>query len=226
MQKSKENINYTMPIQKCIDGEEIRKLSDLELLAVIIGSGTKNCDVMKLSLTLLQNFGGITGLYKSGLHEMAKTKGIGFKKAIKIHCSMEIGRRILSQKLPLNQISSPESVWKLFLPELACKAQEEFHVLILNNKNTLIKKSTVTIGTVSESLVHPREVFRDAIKEGGSAIIAVHNHPSESLNPSQEDIIATKRLVEAGKVIGINVHDHVIITRCGYYSFKESGYII
>ncbi len=226
MQKSKENINYTMPLQKCINGEEVKKLSDMELLAVILGSGTKGSNVMALSLTMLQHFGGISGLYRSGLNEMAKIKGIGIKKAIKIHCSLELGRRTIAERLPLNQVSSPEAVWKLFLPELACKSQEEFHVLVLNNKNTIIKKSTISIGTVSESLVHPREVFREAIKEGGSAIIAVHNHPSESLKPSQEDINTTKRLIEAGKLVGINVHDHVIITGSGYFSFKESGYIL
>jgi DNA repair protein RadC len=125
----------------------------------------------------------------------------------------------------MNQLSTPLAVWELLLPETAGLQKEEFRVLVINNKNMLIKKSVVSIGTITEAIVHPREVFRDAIREGGSGIIVTHNHPSGNPSPSKQDIETTMRLIEAGKIVGIPLVDHIILTDSTFYSMKENGYI-
>jgi DNA repair protein RadC len=216
--------NY-LPLQRCIKGEEIRNLSDPDLLALILGTGTKNQDVIQLSSGILKSSGGLQGLRDSGLRELSVHVGIGLKKAVRISAALELGRRAFTISENLNRVDSPEAVWRLLLPEIAGFQREKFMVLVVNNKNMVLKKSLISIGTVSESIVHPREVFRDAIREGGSAIIISHNHPSGILTPSREDIITTERLVEAGRIIGIPLLDHIIVSGRSYYSMKESGEI-
>ena len=214
--------NNTLPLQKCISGEEVKNLSDLELLAIIIGTGSRNCDVLDLSSNMLKEFGGLLGILNAGLREISGNFGMGIKKAIRIHAAFEIGRRVITNSRKIKKVDSPEAVWKLLLPELAGLQKEEFFVLIMNNKNRLLKKSRVSVGTITESIVHPREVFRDAIREGGSSLIISHNHPSGVLSPSREDIKTTERIAEAGKLLGIPLLDHVIISNSSYYSMKES----
>ena len=215
----------TMPIQKCIAGEDIKNLSDQELLAVIVGTGIKGCDVIDLTSHLIREFGGLRGISTAGIREIAGTNGMGIKKAIRIHAALEIGKRVVSEPVNTNHIDSPFSVWQFLLPEMAGLQKEEFRVMILNNKNRLIKKSLISIGTISEAIVHPREVFRDAIREGGSSIIIAHNHPSGIITPSREDIATTKRIAESGSIIGIPLLDHVIITDLSFLSMKDEGYI-
>ncbi|HNX24103.1 MAG TPA: DNA repair protein RadC [Spirochaetota bacterium] len=217
---------FKLPIQKCIDGESVRDLSDIELLAVIVGTGIKDIDVLELSAKMIKNMGGLSAVSKAGLREIAAEKGLGLKKAVKIQAAFEIGRRVITDITDLKHISSPNAVWNLLLPEIACLQKEEFRVLVVNNKNMLLKKIIVSIGTITEAIVHPREVFRDAIKEAGSGIIVTHNHPSGNASPSKQDIDTTKRLAEAGKIVGIPLLDHIILTNSSYYSMKENGYII
>lgn len=223
---SEIHADYKLPVQKCIDGESVRNLSDTELLAVIVGTGIKNIDVLELSAMMIKNMGGLSAVSKAGLREIASIKGFGLIKAVKIQAAFEIGRRVITDTSDLKHISSPASVWSLLLPEIACLQKEEFRVLVVNNKNMLLKKSIVSIGTITEAIVHPREVFRDAIKEAGSGIIVTHNHPSGNATPSRQDIETTKRLVEAGKIVGIPLLDHIILTNSSYYSMKENGYIL
>lgn len=203
----------------------LKNLSDTELLAVIIGTGIKNVDVLELSAKIIKSMGGLSAISKAGLREIAAEKGLGLHKAVKIHCAFEIGRRVITDVTDLKHISSPNAVWNLLLPEIACLQKEEFRVLVVNNKNMLLKKIIVSIGTITEAIVHPREVFRDAIKEAGSGIIVTHNHPSGNAAPSKQDIDTTKRLVEAGKIVGIPLLDHIILTNSSYYSMKENGYM-
>jgi DNA repair protein RadC len=216
---------YLLPVQKCLAGEEIRSLSDQDLLAVIVGAGTKENDVSSLSLEMLMRFGGLNGLAAAGIREIAQSRGIGLTKAVRIHTAFEMGRRVITRPVDARHLDSPGAVWELLLPRMACLQREEFRVLILNNKNRLIKNAMISAGTVSEAIVHPREVFRDAIRESGAAVIIAHNHPTGEVSPSREDINTTRRLVEAGKIVGIPVLDHVIITNASYFSFKEGGYI-
>ena len=217
--------DYKLPIQKCIDGASLHELSDIELLAVIMGTGTKDNDVLELSSKLLKNMGGLSAISKAGLREITSEKGIGLKKAVKIQAAFEIGRRAITDAANLKLINSPAAAWNLLLPEIAGLQKEEFRVLVLNNKNMLLKKIVVSIGTITEAIVHPREVFRDAIREAGSGIIVVHNHPSGNTTPSKQDIDTTLRLVEVGKILGIPLLDHIIMTNLSYYSMKENGYV-
>jgi len=214
-----------LPFQRCVRGEEIRYLSDTEVLALILGSGTRKTDVMSLASSSINNFGGLPGLARSGLRELAGEPGIGLKKAVRLLASFEAGRRALTDCLHITKMSSPEAVWKFLLPHMAGLPREEFRVLILNNRQGLLKNSLVSMGSVSEAIVHPREVFRDAIREGASGIIICHNHPSGNLEPSREDIATTERISEAGRVIGIPLVDHVIVSDNGYISMKEAGYL-
>lgn len=223
MNRSIVKENYIMPIEKCIGGEDVNNLSDTELLAVILVTGMKNCDVLELSSIVLKKSGSLAGLQNFGIREISNFSGIGLKKAVKIKAAFEIGRRAISGQINIKHIESPEAVWKLLMPDMAGMQKEKFMVLVVNNKNMLLKKALISMGTVSESIVHPREVFRDAIREGGSAIIIAHNHPSGVLSPSKEDLLTTKRIKEAGKIIGIPLLDHVIITNNSYLSLKENG---
>ncbi len=214
-----------LPVQKCIAGGSVQELSDMELLAILLGTGTRTVDVLELASCMVKQFGGLPGIHASGLREMAQRHGVGMKKAIRIHAAFELGRRLLSVQNSSPIIDSPERVWKLLQPEMASLKREEFRVFILNNKNSILKKSTVSVGTVSEALIHPREIFREAIREAGASIVVAHNHPSGVLVPSREDIAATKRIKEAGAIIGIELLDHVIIGQSSYLSMKEAGYL-
>lgn len=217
--------DYRLPVQKCIDGGSVKELSDIELLAVILGTGIKDKDVLELSASIIKKTGGLTAISRCGLREIAAEKGIGLKKAVKIQAAFELGRRAITGAPYMSQISTPLAAWELLLPETAGLQKEEFRVLVINNKNMLIKKSIVSIGTITEAIVHPREVFRDAIRENGSGIIVTHNHPSGNPAPSKQDIETTRRLIEAGKIVGIPLVDHIILTDSSYYSMKENGYI-
>jgi DNA repair protein RadC len=221
----KNNMHLALPLQKCIRGDDITTLSDMELLAVIVGTGSKNNDVMSLSVKMIMEHGGLYGLLASGLREIAKVKGVGLKKAVRIHAAFEIGRRALTDPNTSLTINTPEKAWQTLLPEMAGLQKEEFWVLVLNKKNRLLKKCAVSIGTISETIVHPREVFRCAIREGGSGIIIAHNHPSGVILPSEEDISITERVAEAGEIIGIPLIDHIIISNNAFASMKEIGFI-
>jgi len=219
------NDKYRLPVQRCIEGESVNELSDIELLAVILGTGTREKDVIQLSADVLKKSGGLSLLSRCGLREISAEKGVGLKKAVKLKAAFELGRRAITCTPYMNRVNTPLAVWELLLPETAGLQKEEFRVLVINNKNMLIKKSVVSIGTITEAIVHPREVFRDAIREGGSGIIVTHNHPSGNTEPSRQDIETTKRLSEAGKILGIPLVDHIILSDSSYYSMKENGYI-
>jgi DNA repair protein RadC len=214
-----------LPIQKCTAGGDIPSLSDIELLAVVIGTGMKGSGALDLAARLYSQFGGIAGIKDAGRRELASVRGIGMTKSIRILSAIELGRRIIGEKGTDTVIDSPSKVWNLFLPDIAGLKQEIFRALVLNNKNVLIKKSVISVGTISETIVHPREIFRDAIRESGSSLIIAHNHPSGVLTPSREDIEVTGRLVDAGKIIGIRLIDHVIMSDRSYLSMREERFI-
>lgn len=214
-----------LPIQKCIAGIEVKSLSDIELLAITIGTATKGKNVINLAAQVYNYFQGLTGIYTCGIRELTKINGIGLKKAIKILAALEMGKRIISKESPNILLDSPGKIWRFFLSEIIGLKQEVFNILILNNKNLLLKKSIISIGTISQTIVHPREIFINAIRETGSAIIMVHNHPSGSLIPSDADINITKRISQAGEIIGIQLLDHIIVSERSYFSFRDEGYL-
>lgn len=211
-----------LPVQRCINGESVEDLSDAELIAVLLGTGVKGKDVMECAFGLIQQFGSVTSIYHAGIREIAQLNGLGMIKAIRIKAAMELGKRMIAPRNYEESIDSPRMVWECIVGDIACSRQEEFWVLILDNKNRLIKKSRISIGTISEALVHPREVFRDAIREVASSVIIAHNHPSGVLKPSVNDIEITKRVAQAGAIVGIQLLDHVIVTDNDYLSLRET----
>jgi len=201
-------------------------LNDAELLALILGTGTKSESALMLAQRLLKGDGGKKGLeyiYNASLEELSNLKGIGAAKAVKIKAAVEMGRRIASnygvKKIVIN---SPKDVENLLKEEMRVLEKEHFRVILLDTKNKVIFVEEISIGTLDSSIVHPREVFKPAIKRSSSSIILVHNHPSGDPYPSKEDIVITKRLCEAGKLLGIHVVDHIIIGNSSF-SFKANG---
>lgn len=223
--KIKDIPNNERPRERLLKyGEEV--LSNQELLAIILRTGTKYESALDLAKRLITSYGGLTFIAKSSVYELSKVKGIGLAKACEIKACVEIGKRINSFKgNDRVKITSPEDVALLVIDEMRFLAKEHFRVIFLNTKNYVIQIKDVSIGSLNSSIVHPREVFLEAIKLSSASIILCHNHPSGDTTPSQEDINITKRLIEAGKIIGIEVLDHIIIGDVNYLSFKEKNII-
>jgi len=202
------------------------QLSNQELIAILIGSGTKHESVMDVANRLLIHFEGLKLLEEATIEEMTAIKGIGVAKGVTLLAAIELGRRI-RQYVPEDRyiIRSPKDGANFVMESMRHLNQEHLIVLFLDTINRIIHKQTIFIGSLNASIVHPREIFREAVKRSAASIICVHNHPSGDPTPSQEDIQVTKRLVEAGKIMGIELLDHIIIGNQKYVSLKEKGYI-
>jgi DNA repair protein RadC len=201
-------------------------LSNQELLAILLRTGTKSESVLQLSNRLLQKFEGLRLLKDASLEEITETKGIGSAKAVQIMAAVELGRRISNLSYDDRYIiRSPEDGANYVMNDMRFLSQEHFVCLYLNTKNQVLHKQTIFIGSLNASIVHPREVFKEAFRRSAASIICIHNHPSGDPTPSREDIEVTKRLVECGKIIGIEVLDHLIIGEKKYISLKEKGYL-
>ena len=208
-------------------------LSDREILAMILRSGPKGTDVLTLSGQLIDQAGSLSSLLRWSAEDFKKIHGIGQVKALQLLAVMSFAKRILKEDNSKETIfDSPEIVKQHFRTLIAGIEVEKFWVLCLDRKNRLLRRVESTSGTATSSLVHPREVFREAIRLSASAIIAVHNHPSGDPAPSRADIKVTRQLREAASVIGIDLLDHVILGQkskdpqgIGYYSFNEAGLI-
>jgi len=196
-------------------------LSDAELLAILLKIGNKQENVIEMSQRLIAMY-GLDKLANCSLTELQQIKGIGEAKACEILAAFELSKRVhcfANEKSPLK---SARDVFNYFSIKLGEAQQEEFHILMLDSKNKILREERVSIGLLNSSLVHPREVFKAAIKEAANAIIIVHNHPSGDPTPSKEDLEVTQRLMEAGEVLGIRVLDHVIVGKQSYWSWKEN----
>ncbi|WP_409254365.1 RadC family protein [Bacillus sp. SCS-153A] len=201
-------------------------LSNQELLAIILRTGTKSESVLQLSNRVLTTFEGLRLLKDASLEEIMNIKGIGLAKAVQIMAAVEIGRRIGNLAYDDRySIRSPEDGANYVMNDMRFLSQEHFVCLYLNTKNQVLHKQTIFIGSLNASIVHPREVFKEAFRRSAASIICIHNHPSGDPTPSREDIEVTKRLVECGKIIGIEVLDHLIIGEKKYVSLKEKGYL-
>ena len=206
-------------------------LSDTELLAMLLRKGSKDQDVMELSTQLMAEAGSLAGLLTWSESDFMRLRGIGRVKALQLITVMEVARRILSGPEDSDPVfSEAESVHEYMAPHSVGLEVEKFWVLCLNRKNRLIRRVEVSSGTVSGSLVHPREVFREAIRLGASGVICLHNHPSGDPSPSQSDIAVTRQLRDAAKAVEIDLVDHIVIglkqsdpANRGYYSFVEAG---
>ncbi|HOJ43225.1 MAG TPA: DNA repair protein RadC [Syntrophorhabdaceae bacterium] len=219
MKRIKSIPKFDRPREK-MEQKGPRALSNLELLAVMLGSGIRGKDVFEVAREILkiiqEDFNNLS------LERLKNIEGVGLAKACQIMAGLEFAKRFLTNEGV--KIKSAEDVLKI-TEELREKRQEYFITLTLDGASNLIQKRTVFIGTLNFSIVHPREIFADAITDRAAGIIFVHNHPSGELKPSAQDIDITKRLVEVGKIVGIEVIDHVIISKNGYYSLQAAGMI-
>ncbi len=202
----------------CKHGASI--LSDAELLAIILKIGNKEENVIEMSHRVIAKY-GLEKLANCSLSELRQIKGIGNAKACEILAAFELAKRANICSAEKRSIKSAQDVFNYFHPKMRELTREQFCILLLDLKNKIIKEELISLGTLNGSLIHPREVFKSAIKESANSIIIVHNHPSGDPAPSKEDEEITVKLVEAGDMLGINVLDHVIIGRDRYWSWKE-----
>lgn len=198
------------------------KLRDEELLAILLRTGRKGENVIELSKRFLLD-NKIENLKSISFEELKNFKGIGEAKTCEIIAMVELGKRVLKEKKAV-EFMHPRDIWNE-LPDIRKSKKEHFVIFYLNTRNQEICKEIISIGTLSASLVHPREVFEPAIKNLASGIILVHNHPSGITEPSEEDLIVTEKLCEAGELLDIRILDHVIVTEKSWFSFKERGLI-
>lgn len=196
------------------------KLSNSELLAILMRTGGKGLNVVEMSEKILQKFSA-KGLPSAAFSELKNTFGLGPAKACEIIACFELGRRLLKDK-KFALLLTPEDVFKE-LKDIRDHKKEHFVIFYLNAHNQEIKRDIISVGTLTANLVHPREVFEPAVSHLAAQIIIAHNHPSGNVEPSAEDIAVTKRLVEAGKILGIEIVDHVIVSQTGFTSLREAG---
>jgi len=214
------------PYEKCLEsGPE--SLTDAELMAAIIRTGAKgegSVDLAKRVLKMSNYDHSILGIHHLSVHDLMKVKGIGKVKAVQIQCIAELTRR-MAKATALSSLcfTTPSSISDYYMEDLRHKEQEQLVLVMLNTKSRLIGDKMMTKGTVNASLISPREIFIEAVKKDAVYIVLVHNHPSGDTSPSREDIAVTKRVSEAGKLIGIGLLDHIIIGDNCYVSMKERG---
>ena len=197
-------------------------LSDAELLAIIIRSGTQKLNAIQLGQAIIKKADNIRYLQDLTIEELKSINGIGETKAVQIKAALELSKRIASFKPEKYKIKNPWDIYKYYMESLRYQYKEIFKVVLLNTKNEIITDVDISMGTLNSSLVHPREVFREAIRRSSNKIILLHNHPSGNAEPSKEDKNVTNRLKECGELIGIEVLDHIIIGDGVYFSFKEN----
>ena len=198
------------------------KLSNSELLAILLGSGQKGINVVQLSKRILSKFSG-DGLSKADIKELKNTFGLGNAKACEIVACFELGRRLLQNKQSA-LLLSPKDVWDQ-LKDIRDNKKEHFVIFFLDTRNQEIKREIISIGSLNASLVHPCEVFQPPDRYSAAQIIVAHNHPSGDPEPSKEDLEVTQKLVESGKILGIDVIDHVVVTKDRFLSLKKQNLI-
>jgi DNA repair protein RadC len=201
-------------------------LGDNELLAVVLGNGARQTDALMVANAILEATGGLHGVARTGHDDLRRVHGVGAAKAAQVLAAIELGRRTLvrrpGQRKPF---ASPRELATYLLPQFGARSVEQFGVVLLDTKHRVTRTTIVTVGTLDASIVHPREIFREATAGGAAAIVVFHNHPSGDPEPSKEDIELTHRLVAAGVLMGIEVIDHVILANVRYCSMKEEGLI-
>lgn len=199
-------------------------LGDNELLAIVIGSGYRHTSALAVANAVLRAVGGLHGLPRLARDELKRVKGVGATKAAQILAAVELGRRTLVRRAAARlQFAQPRELAAYLIPQYGSRRVEQFGVVLLDTKHRLLRAAIVSVGTLDASLVHPREIFREAAASSAAAIVLFHNHPSGDPIPSDDDIELTRRLVAAGELMGIDVIDHIILADSRYCSFKETG---
>ena len=214
------------PYEKAME-QGVHRLSDAELLSVILRTGTKDRSARDLAEEILKlgDPSGLPGLLHHTLPDYKEIRGIGNVKAVQLACIGELSKRIWKSAKTGGAFVCryPDEIASYFMEEMRHMEQEHLKVLLLNTKNVLLKDVDISIGTVNASIATPREIFIEALKFRGSGIILIHNHPSGDPSPSTEDVLFTKRVLEAGKLMGVPLLDHIIIGDNSYVSLKERG---
>ena len=203
-------------------------LTDPELIAILLRTGIPGANAIEIARQLMKQYRSWNHLSRCTVHDLAPIHGIGFAKATQLVAAFEIGQRLANEKLSAQKIDSPELVNELLGPEMRRLNKESLRVILLDTRYHLIRVEEVSIGSVNESIAHPRDLFRPALVSSAYAVIVVHNHPSGDSSPSQTDHGLTRRLAEAAELLQIKLLDHVIIgapssENPGYFSFKEAG---
>lgn len=204
-----------------------QSLTDAELIAILLRTGTKGKSVIQVAQELIQKFGGLNNLSAQTSEAIQKQLGIGKDKAATLIAAFEISRRADSQKklFSLKKIISPKDIAEIFIPLLRDKVKEEFYVICLNSANKIVRVELISVGILNSNVVHPREIFKVAFENNSASIILLHNHPSGNPEPSNEDISLTRKMVEAGKLMDIQVFDHIIIAGGKFTSLVEKKII-
>lgn len=203
-------------------------LSAQELLALILGRGVRGESVSLTAQKLLSHFGSLEGIMNASLEDLQSIKGLGLAKASQLKACFEIARRVFTKNEIVDEtrqkeITSTKEVYELIKSKISNYTKEHFVVISFDSRNKFLGMDTVSLGTLNANLIHPRETFDAAIRRHAAQIIVAHNHPSGDPEPSEDDLEITKRLVESGKILGIEVTDHIIVCKSGYLSFKEKG---
>jgi DNA repair protein RadC len=199
-------------------------LADAELLAIQLGAGLAGCSAMDMARDLLSRYGSLSGLAGRGIAELAAVRGVGPVKAVRLAAAFEITRRLRSRNGPGRVVlGSPEQVFARYGPLMEDLQKEVFRVALLDAQNGLLRDVVISEGTLSASLVHPREVFKPAILESAASIILLHNHPSGDPTPSREDLRLTRQLVDCSELLDLRIHDHVIVGRQRFISLAQRG---
>ncbi|MCJ7806877.1 MAG: DNA repair protein RadC [Clostridia bacterium] len=203
-----------------------RALSNAELLAILLRTGSRNESAIQIATRILSQSGSLRNLPNLSLEELQENKGIGPDKAVTIKAALELGCRLATTPHEeVGSITTPRQAADLFMEELRYKKKEYFKILLLNTKNHVISREEISVGSLSASIVHPREIFSIPMRKSAASVILIHNHPSGDPSPSQEDLEVTRRLVDAGNILGIAVRDHIIIGDGCFFSFREKGLI-
>ena len=223
MIKFKDIPNSDKPRERLYNyGEE--NLSNEELLSIILKTGSKKYSVKEVSLKLLEMFGDITKLKDIGINSLTNVSGIGKVKATELKAAIELGRRVYSNNNIENiKFKNPKDIYNYFYPLIGDKKQEYFYCLYLDKQQNYIDKKCLFIGTIDNSVAHPREIFKEAYLLSASKIVCIHNHPSGDVNPSKNDIYFTMKIKEISIIHGIELIDHIIIGHNNYYSFHDNN---
>jgi DNA repair protein RadC len=199
-------------------------LGDNELLAIVIGSGARGADALAVANQVLERTGGLRGLTRAAASDLTGVRGVGRARAAQLLAAVELGRRTLVRGAAERpRLGSPRELAAYLLPQYGSRAVEQFGVVLLDTKHRVVRVRVVSIGSLDTTVVHPREVFREAVSASASAIALFHNHPSGDPTPSADDLALTARMVGAGRMMGIEVVDHVILADQRYCSLVESG---
>lgn len=201
-------------------------LSVRELLAIVIGPGSRDRGSMELAEEVISTFESTRGLSGASIERLSRVAGMGFAKACRLRAAIELGKRVVKAgRGRIRSVRCPEDAASLVMEDMRQLDREHFKVILLDSKNAVISIETISVGTVNASIVHPREALRPALEKSATSMVLVHNHPTGNVSPSREDILLTKRFEKCGRLLGIDVVDHIIIGDGRYKSLKECGYV-